>query len=210
MNTNLHIPIYPRNIKAYLVDSLLRKLENAGATLFHVINRGWCSFLGHLLHADLQALLLATKHLALLLDDTSILINDTILDIHGILACCLSAASQLASTDTGQEVLVFGDELGRTGELAGLVPSHALLVEHTLSACADLAHALHGLERFCHELGVVSYGNVAAGLEEERVVDRHLLAGPAARRLCPAKRAGVSSELEVLVALGFAESEGFS
>lgn len=119
------------------------------------------------------------------------------------LAVVLGRAAQLA----GEQVLVLGDELEVFGILAGALAGHALLVEDALAAGADLADALHGVQGLRHELAVVPGGDVAAGRELQRAVDRHLLAGLLARDLRPLHLTGLALLREGPLALGPAESE---
>lgn len=57
------------------------------------------------------------------------------------------------------------------------------------------------------QVAVVPHGDVAALGELQGRVDRHLLAGGLAERLCPRQLARVALHLEVLVAFRAAEAE---
>ena len=73
-------------------------------------------------------------------------------------------------------MLVLLNEFSIRSSLSLLVTLHALLIERTFPASADLRHALHGLERRGNEVAVVANGHVAAGSERERGVDCELFA----------------------------------
>lgn len=106
-----------------------------------------------------------------------------------------------------QQLGVSLDQFSVLLQLGGLVAPHSVLVEGPLSLEPDLLHLLHGLQSLLHEVSVVSHGHVSSGREGQGGIHHHLLASSLSERLGPSQLSGVSLHLEVLVALGSAETK---
>lgn len=87
---------------------------------------------------------------------------------------------------------------------------HTLLVEALLAHLLNLAYTLHGLQRLGHQLAVVLHRSVARLLKLKRRVNANVLSVRASERLRPSHLSRIASQIEVLSALGAAETEHFT
>jgi len=97
----------------------------------------------------------------------------------------------------------------RLRHLLGLGVLHSIRVESLLSSLLNILHSLHGHDGLPHEVAIVFDRSIASLFEFEGGIDGEFLAPRFAVGLGPGYLAWIALFVEVAMAFGTAETEGF-